>query len=97
MDNMEDKRFGEIMAAVDSIPSASAEAYPVSTLNENYVIDEYSYLHLPVIDSSRLYEVLYYKDNNSIFNSKGNIPSDQELEKYYYDNELYLLGVDYGS
>ena len=97
MDNMEDKRFGEIMAAVDSIPSASAEAYPVSTLNENYVIDEYSYLHLPVIDSSRLYEVLYYKDNNSFFNSKGNIPSDQELEKYYYDNELYILGVDYGS
>lgn len=97
MDNMNDERFGEIMAAVDSLPSASAEAYPINYIVDGYLADEYKYLNLPKIDFSRISESFYYKENNDYFISYKDLPSDEDLEKYYFDNELYNIGVDYGS
>ena len=85
------------MAAVDSIPSASAEAYPINYIVDGYLADEYKYLNLPKIDFSRISESFYYKENNDYFISYKDLPSDEDLEKYYFDNELYNIGVDYGS
>ena len=97
MDNIDNKRFGEIVAAVDNIPTASAEAYPISQLTNPYYIDDYAYLHIPEINSTRE-NVSYYYDEYGVYkiNSKE-LPSIEELQNYYYVNELYHLGVDYGS
>lgn len=97
MDNIDNKRFGEIVAAVDNIPTASAEAYPISQLTNPYYIDDYAYLHIPEINTTRE-NVSYYYDEYGVYktNSKE-LPSIEELQNYYYANELYYLGVDYGS
>ena len=97
MDNIDNKRFGEIVAVLDNIPTASAEAYPISQLTNPYYIDDYAYLHIPEINSTRE-NVSYYYDEYGVYkiNSKE-LPSIEELQNYYYVNELYHLGVDYGS
>ena len=97
MDNIDNKRFGEIVAVLDIIPTASAEAYPISQLTNPYYIDDYAYLHIPEINSTRE-NVSYYYDEYGVYkiNSKE-LPSIEELQNYYYVNELYHLGVDYGS
>lgn len=97
MDNLDDKRFGEIMAALGSVPSASADSYPVSQLNSPYLIDQYSYLHIPEIESVRENKVYYYDEYGVYKMSNDDLPSEDELQEYYYNNQLYYLGVDYGS
>ena len=85
------------MAALGSVPSASADSYPVSQLNSPYLIDQYSYLHIPEIESVRENKVYYYDEYGVYKMSNDDLPSEDELQEYYYNNQLYYLGVDYGS
>ncbi len=97
MDNIDNKRFGEIVAAVDNIPTASAEAYPISQLTNPYYIDDYAYLHIPEINTTRENVSYYYDEYGAYKTNSKELPSIEELQNYYYANELYYLGVDYGS
>ena len=97
MDNIDNKRFGEIVAVLDNIPTASAEAYPISQLTNPYYIDDYAYLHIPEINTTRENVSYYYDEYGAYKTNSKELPSIEELQNYYYANELYYLGVDYGS